>query len=136
VSLKAQTLLKLSREKIVEVRENLRIAQSRQKSYADRRRRELKFDVGDHAYLKVSPIHGTRRFRVRGKLAPWYIAPYPVIKRIGVVAYKIKLPEQLSFMCLNYGNASECQKSKWYPTPWTYKMICDIRRYPCKSWTL
>jgi hypothetical protein len=88
--------IKAAEEKIAEVRENLRIAQSRQKSYANKRIRELKFDVGDHVYLKVSPIHGTRRFRMRGKLAPRYIGPYPVIKRIGVVAYKIKLPEQLS----------------------------------------
>jgi hypothetical protein len=88
--------IKAAEEKIAEVRENLRIAQSRQKSYADKRRRELKFDVGDHVYLKVSPIRGTRGFRVHGKLAPRYIGPYPVIKRIGTVAYKIKLSEQLS----------------------------------------
>jgi hypothetical protein len=90
--------IKAAEEKIAEVRENLRIAQSRQKSYADKRRWELKFDVRDHVYLKVSPIRGTRRFRVRGKLAPRYIGSYPVIKRIDAVAYKIKLPEQLSDM--------------------------------------
>jgi hypothetical protein len=78
--------IKAIEEKIAEVRENLRIARSRQKSYADRRRRELKFDVGDHIYLKVSPICGTHRFRVHGKLAPRYIGPYPIIKRIGAVA--------------------------------------------------
>jgi hypothetical protein len=87
--------IKVAEEKIAEVRENLRIAQSRQKSYADNRRRELKFDVGDHIYLRVSPIHGTHRFCVRGKLAPRCIGPYPIIKRIDAVAYKIKLPEQL-----------------------------------------
>jgi hypothetical protein len=89
-------IIKATEEKIAEIHENLRIAQSRQKSYVDKRRRELKFDVGDHVYLKVSPIRGTRRFHVRGKLALRYIGPYPVIKRIGTVAYKIKLPEQLS----------------------------------------
>jgi hypothetical protein len=47
-------------------------------------------------YLKVSLIHGTRRFRVRGKLTPRYIGPYPIIKKIGVVAYKLKLPERLA----------------------------------------
>jgi hypothetical protein len=88
--------IKAVEKKIAEVCENLRIAQSRQKSYADKRRRELKFDVGDHLYLKVSPIHGTHRFHVREKLAPRYIGLYPVIKRIGTVAYKIKLSEQLS----------------------------------------
>jgi hypothetical protein len=66
------------------------------KSYADKRRRELKFDIGDHVYLKVSPIRGTRRFHVHEKLAPRYIGSYPIIKRIGAVAYKIKLSEQLS----------------------------------------
>jgi hypothetical protein len=52
------------------VRENLKITQSRQRSYADTRRRELSFEVGDFVYLKVSPIKGVRRFRVKGKLAP------------------------------------------------------------------
>jgi hypothetical protein len=87
--------IKAAEEKMTEVHENLRIAQSRQKSYADERRWKLKFDVRDHVYLKVSPICGTHRFRMREKLAPRYIGPYPVIKRIGAMAYKIKLPEQL-----------------------------------------
>jgi hypothetical protein len=88
--------IKAAEEKIAEVRENLKIAQSRQKSYADKKRRELKFEVGDHVYLKVSPIRGTQRFHVHGKLAPRYIGPYPITKKIGAVAYKLKLPEQLS----------------------------------------
>jgi hypothetical protein len=130
--------IKAAEEKIAEVREKLRIAQSCQKSYADKRRWELKFDVGDHVYLKVSPIRGTRRFHVRGKLALRYIGMYPIIKRIGAVAYKIKLPEQLSNVH-NVFHVSQLRKclrvpeSKWYLTPWTYKMICGIRRYPCKS---
>jgi hypothetical protein len=57
-------------ENIKMVRENLKIEQSRQQSYADTRRRELSFEVGDFVYLKVSPIRGVRRFRVKGKLAP------------------------------------------------------------------
>jgi hypothetical protein len=94
--IESSDFIKTAEEKIAEVRENLRIAQSRQKSYADKKRQELKFDDGDHVYLKVSPIHGTRRFRVHGKLTPWYIGPYPVIKKIGIVAYKLKLPERLA----------------------------------------
>jgi hypothetical protein len=74
----------------------MRIAQPRQKSYADKRRREIEFEVGDHVYLKVFPIHGIHRFRTRRKLALRYIGSYPILKRIGIVAYKIKLPEQLS----------------------------------------
>jgi hypothetical protein len=78
------------------VRENLKIAQSRQRSYADTRRRELCFEVGDFVYLKVSPIRGVRRFRVKGKLAPRYIGPYQVLARRGEVAYQLSLPEYLS----------------------------------------
>jgi transposase InsO family protein len=57
--------IKAAEDKIVEIRENLKAAQLRQKSYADKRRRALSFEVGDHVYLKVSPIRGTRRFQVR-----------------------------------------------------------------------
>ncbi|WVZ52620.1 hypothetical protein U9M48_003663 [Paspalum notatum var. saurae] len=67
-------------ENVAKVRENLRIAQSRQKSYADKRRRELAFEAGEFVYLKVSPLHGTKRFHVRGKLAPRYIGPYRIKK--------------------------------------------------------
>jgi hypothetical protein len=83
-------------KKIAEVQENLRIVQSRQKSYAGKRRWALQFDVGDHVYLKVFLICGTRRFWAHGKLTPWYIGPYPILKRIGVVAYKLKLPKRLA----------------------------------------
>jgi hypothetical protein len=71
-------IIKEAEEKVEKVRENLRIAQSRQKSYADKRRRELTFAVGDRVYLKVSPLRGTKRFLVKGKLAPRYVGPYPI----------------------------------------------------------
>jgi hypothetical protein len=74
-------------DKVAEIRENLKAAQSRQKSYVDKRRRTLSFKDGDHVYLKVSPIHGTQRFQVCGKLAPRYIGPFPVLQRIGTMAY-------------------------------------------------
>jgi hypothetical protein len=97
-------------DKVAEIRENLKAAQSRQKSYADKRRRKLSFKVGDHMYLKVSPIHGTRRFQVRGKLAPRYIGPFPVLQRIGTVAYKIQLPEEMSDVH-NVFHVSQLKKS-------------------------
>jgi hypothetical protein len=83
-------------ENIRMVRENLKIAQSRQRSYTDTRRRELSFEVGDFVYLKVSPIRGVRRFGVKGKLAPRYIGPYQILARRGEVAYQLSLPENLS----------------------------------------
>jgi hypothetical protein len=85
-------------ENIRIVRENLKTAQSRQRSYADNRRRELSFEVGDYVYLKVSPIRGTKRFGVKGKLAPRYIGLYQIQARRGEVAYQLSLPENLSAM--------------------------------------
>jgi hypothetical protein len=78
------------------VRENLKLAQSREKSYADNRRRDLSFQVGDFIYLKVSPMRGLRRFKIRGKLAPRYIGPFKILERRGEVAYQLELPSQLS----------------------------------------
>jgi hypothetical protein len=77
------------------IRENLRTAQSRQKSYADTRRRLLEFKEGDHVYLKVSSIRGMRRFKVKGKLCPRFIGPLLILKRVGEVAYQLKLPDHL-----------------------------------------
>jgi hypothetical protein len=74
------------------VRENLKTAQSRQRSYVDTRRREMSFKVGDYVYLKVSPIRGIKRFGVKGNLAPRYIGPYQIQARHGEVAYQLSLP--------------------------------------------
>jgi hypothetical protein len=78
------------------VRENLHVPQSRRKSYVDHRRRELSFKVGDFVYLKVSPMRGLRRFKVRGKLAPRFIGPFKILEKRGEVAYQLELPPQLS----------------------------------------
>jgi hypothetical protein len=81
---------------VQQVRENLRVAQTRQKSYADVRRRDLTFAVDDHVYLKVSLMRGICRFNVKGKLAPRYIGPFKVLERKGEVAYRLELPPSLS----------------------------------------
>jgi hypothetical protein len=78
------------------VRENLKLAQSRLKSYADNRRRELRFQVGDFVYLKVSPVRGLRRFKKRGKLGSRYIGPFKILEQRGEVAYQLEQPPQLS----------------------------------------
>jgi hypothetical protein len=77
------------------VRENLKLAQSRQKSYVDNRRRELRFHVGDFVYLKVPPMRGLRRFKIRGKQASRYIGPFKILEQRGEVAYQLELPLQL-----------------------------------------
>jgi hypothetical protein len=78
------------------VRENLWVAQSMQKTYADHRRRELSFEVGEFVYLKVSPMRGLHHFKVRGKLAPRFIGPFKILEKRGEVAYQLGLPPQLS----------------------------------------
>jgi hypothetical protein len=74
----------------------LRVAQTRQKSYADNRRRPLEFEEGDHVYLKVSPLQGMRRFKVKGKLSPRFIGPFRVLRRVGEMVYQLELPDNLS----------------------------------------
>jgi hypothetical protein len=72
-------VLKDAEKQVQMVCESLKVAQSRQKSYADKRRRDLSFEIGDFVYLKVSPMRGTRRFRVKEKLAPRYVRPFKII---------------------------------------------------------
>jgi len=71
------------------------MAQSRQKNYADNRRRDLEFEEGDWVYLKVSPMKGIKRFGIRGKLSPRYIGPYQITHKVGKVAYQLELPQHL-----------------------------------------
>jgi hypothetical protein len=85
-----------AKRKVKVIRKNLEAAQARQKSYHDKRRKPLQFDVGDFVYLKVSPTKGVQRFGIKGKLAPRYIVPYEIIEACGPVAYKLKLPPKMS----------------------------------------
>jgi len=89
-------VLRDAEEQVRLIRDNLRVAQSRQKSYANTRRRELVFKVGDYVYLKVSPMRSVRRFNMKGKLAPRYIGPFKILERRGEVAYQLELPKSLS----------------------------------------
>ena len=83
-------------EKIQLIQERIQAAQSWQKSYADRRMWNLKFKVGNHVYLKVSPQHLVTRGGKKSKLKPRYIGPYPIIEQIGPLAYHLELPLSLS----------------------------------------
>ncbi|GJZ28940.1 putative reverse transcriptase domain-containing protein [Tanacetum coccineum] len=83
-------------EKIIQITKHIQAARDRQKSYADRRRKPLEFEVGDKVMLKVSPWKGVIRLGQRGKLNPRYIRPFKILAKVGTVAYRIELPEQLS----------------------------------------
>nr|GEW94338.1 putative reverse transcriptase domain-containing protein [Tanacetum cinerariifolium]GFA31528.1 putative reverse transcriptase domain-containing protein [Tanacetum cinerariifolium] len=82
-------------KKIVQIKNCLLVTQSRQKSYADVRRKPLEFEVGDMFMLKVLPWKGVIHFGKHRKLSPRYVGPFKVIDRIGHVAYKMELPDEV-----------------------------------------
>ena len=82
----------IDQEIIHKITAKLRAAQNRQKSYADTRRQPWEFNVGDHVFLKVSPLKWSLRFGQKGKLTLRYIEPFVVLQRIGPVAYRLALP--------------------------------------------
>ncbi|GKC45566.1 putative reverse transcriptase domain-containing protein [Tanacetum coccineum] len=83
-------------EKIFQIKKRIQAARDRQKSLADRNRKPMEFQVGDMVMLKVSPWKGVIRFGKRGKLNPRYIGPFKVLAKVGTVAYRLELPDQLS----------------------------------------
>ncbi|CAN4084926.1 unnamed protein product [Withania somnifera] len=91
-------LLRDSLNRVRMIRDRPRAAQSRRKSYVDRRLRALEFGVGDKVFLRVSPMRGVMRFGRRGKLSPRFIGPYEILERVGDVAYRLALPPILSLV--------------------------------------
>ncbi|GJW02176.1 putative reverse transcriptase domain-containing protein [Tanacetum coccineum] len=82
-------------EKISQIKDKLKAARDRQKSYDDKRRKPLEFSVGDYVFLKVSPWKGVLRFGKKGKLAPGFVRPFEIIEKVGPVAYMLDSPEEL-----------------------------------------
>ncbi|KAL0561578.1 hypothetical protein IC582_002012 [Cucumis melo] len=89
-------LVQSTNEAILKIRSRMHTAQSRQKSYAYVRRKDLEFEVGDKVFLKVAPMRGVLRFERRGKLSPRFVGPFEILERIGPVAYRLALPPSLS----------------------------------------
>ncbi|GJY04333.1 putative reverse transcriptase domain-containing protein [Tanacetum coccineum] len=99
-------------EKIVQIKSRIQAARDRQKSYVDIRRKPLEFQVGYKVMLKVSPWKGVIRFGKQGKLNPRYIGPFKIIDKVGIVAYRLKLPEQLSRVHMHW-NSRRGLKFTW-----------------------
>ncbi|GJY57969.1 putative reverse transcriptase domain-containing protein [Tanacetum coccineum] len=101
-------------DKIVQIQQRLQALRDWQISYANVRRKPLEFQVGDRVMLKVSPRKGVIRFGKRGKLNPWYIGPFKILKRVGPVAYKLELPEELSNVhsTFHVSNLKKCLSDK------------------------
>ena len=95
-SITGPDLIRDTSEKVSLIRQRLLTAQSRQKSYADVRRRSLEFEVKDHVFLKVMPKIGVVRFGKRDKLSSRFIGPFEILERIGVISYRLALPPSMS----------------------------------------
>nr|GEW63284.1 putative reverse transcriptase domain-containing protein [Tanacetum cinerariifolium] len=95
-SLIGPELVQETTDKVVLIKEKLKTARDHQKSYADNRHKPLEFEVGDQVLLKVSPWKGMIHFRKKGKLAPRYVGPFEILERISSVAYRLRLPRELS----------------------------------------
>ncbi|GJZ49858.1 putative reverse transcriptase domain-containing protein [Tanacetum coccineum] len=89
-------LIQETTEKIIQIKQRMQAAHDRQKSYADLKRKPMEFQVGDKVMLKVLPWKGVVRFGKQGKLNPRYVGPFKVLEKVGKVAYKLELPEELS----------------------------------------
>jgi hypothetical protein len=83
-------------EQVQLIRDRLKAAQSRQKSYADSKRHELTINVGDHANFHVTALKRMQRFHVKRKLAPRYIGPFKVLTHRGEVSYQLELQAELA----------------------------------------
>ena len=89
-------ILQQTSDIINNIRQRMKVAQDRQKSYADTRRKDLEFEVGEKVFLKVAPLKGVLRFGKKGKLSPCIIGPFEILERIGILAYRLALPPNLS----------------------------------------
>src|SRR3954463_16726441 len=89
-------IIQHAEDKVRVIREHLKAAQSHQKSNYDRKHKEMVYQPGEYAYLRVTPMRGTHRFRIKGKLTPRYIGPFRILSKSGPVAYRLELPPNLS----------------------------------------
>ncbi|GJS47807.1 putative reverse transcriptase domain-containing protein [Tanacetum coccineum] len=96
VQLIGPELVQETTKKISQIKDRLKATRDRQKSYAYKRRKPLEFSVGDYVLLKVSPWKGVVRFGKKGKLEPRFVGPFEIIEKVGPVAYRLDLPEELN----------------------------------------
>nr|GFD26537.1 putative reverse transcriptase domain-containing protein [Tanacetum cinerariifolium] len=103
-------LIQETTKKIIQIKQKMKAARDRQKSYADKKRKPMDFQVGDKVMLKVSPWKRVVRFGKRGKLNPRYVGPFRVLEKVGTVAYKLEIPQELSrvYNTFHLSNLKKC----------------------------
>ncbi|GJY14102.1 putative reverse transcriptase domain-containing protein [Tanacetum coccineum] len=101
------------------IKQRIQAARDRQKSYADLKRKPMEFQVGDRVMLKVSPWKGVVRFGKQGKLNPRYVRPFQVLAKVGAVAYKLELPQELSrlYSMFHVSNLKKCYSDEPLAAP-------------------
>ena len=116
-------------EQVHIIQQHMKATQSRQKSYANKRRRPIETEVGDYVYLKVSPMKKVQRFGVKRKLAPRYVGPYKIIEQSGRVAYKLQIPPEMQAI-FNVFHVSQLRRCLRIPDeaikPTTIKLQSDL----------
>ncbi|GJU16558.1 putative reverse transcriptase domain-containing protein [Tanacetum coccineum] len=119
VQLTGPDLVQETTEKIIQIKQRMQAARDRQKSYADLKRKPMEFQVGDKVMLKVSPWKGVVRFGKRGKLNPRYVVPFKVLEKVGSIAYKLELPEELGRVhnTFHVSNLKKCHANEPLAVP-------------------
>ncbi|GKC06736.1 putative reverse transcriptase domain-containing protein [Tanacetum coccineum] len=119
VQLTGPEIVQETTEKIVQIKQRIQATRDRQKSYADLKRKPKEFQVGDSVMLKVSPWKGVVRFGKQGKLNPRYVGPFKVLEKVGAVAYKLELPQELGKVrnTFHVSNLKKCHAKKSLAVP-------------------
>ena len=133
-------MIKETTEKVPLIRDRLKTAFSRQKSYADPKRKDVQFAVGDHVFLKVSPMKGVMRFGKKGKLSPRYVGSFEILNRVGSVSYRLALPPSFShvhpvFHISMLRNTSQTHLISFSLRLLSWTRVQSIRNIPQPLWT-
>ncbi|GKB62880.1 putative reverse transcriptase domain-containing protein [Tanacetum coccineum] len=131
VQLASPEMVQETTEKVIQIKQRIQAAHDRQKSYADLKRKLMEFQVRDKGMLKVSPWKGVVRFGKRGKLNPRYVRPFKVLEKIGTVAYKLELPQELSRVhnTFHVSNLKKCYSDKPLAVPLEGLHVDDKLRF-------
>jgi hypothetical protein len=121
------------------IQDNLKVVKSCEESYANKRRRPLEFKVGNHVYLRVSPMKGVKRFGMKGKLAPRYIGPFSILEKCETVTYKLDLPPSLAGVhdIFHVSQLKKCLKAPVdvvLPEMTPLEADLSYPEHPIKSW--